>query len=265
MSKTTSCIRMSTLYKLTAPNGKSYIGISKKPTESRWKKHQEHARGKRVAGVIYSAIRKYGADNFRVETLVVADDWNYLCDLERKAICVFGTKTPHGYNVTDGGEGTIGRLVSDEQRKNMSSAQRKRFERPEERAKALTASQKGRDASKKKWATLRVDGMPRWERELYASRTHIGTPEHSAMVSQTTKSGMRRPEVREKVIRAARERALNPEWRAKISKAKIGCRKGIKPSAEVIERRRAGILAAWADPEKRAARIAKNKAARQRR
>lgn len=51
-----------------------------------------------------------------MEVLAVANDWDYLCDLERKAIQAFRTQKPHGYNLTDGGEGTPGYCMPPESR-----------------------------------------------------------------------------------------------------------------------------------------------------
>lgn len=95
---------MGALYRLTSPSGKSYIGITTKTAEARWAKHVEHALGKRDSGYLYNALRKHGAESFAVETLVVADDTDYLRDLEKRAIVAFGTRYPFGYNVAGGGE-----------------------------------------------------------------------------------------------------------------------------------------------------------------
>ena len=99
---------MGCLYQLTSPSGKAYIGITKKTASLRFAKHVEHALGKRENGVLYSALRKYQPENFKIETLVMANDWLYLNELEAKVIAAFGTRHPAGYNMTDGGGGTQG-------------------------------------------------------------------------------------------------------------------------------------------------------------
>jgi group I intron endonuclease len=126
---------MGCLYQLTSPSGKSYLGISSKGVESRWKKHVEHALGKRDNGALYAALRKYGHESFSVKTLAIADDWNYLCELEKKAISAFNTLSPGGYNMTAGGEGAVGRVTTDQARINISNAQKLRFSNPEQRKK----------------------------------------------------------------------------------------------------------------------------------
>lgn len=77
--------------------------------------------------VVHRAIKKHGDAKF--EILVVANGRKYLEDLERKAIIAFGTRSPNGYNCTDGGDGApvgnqyqLGKKRSDETRARMSAA-----------------------------------------------------------------------------------------------------------------------------------------------
>lgn len=73
----------------------------------------------------------------RLETLVIAGGWDYLCELEKKAIAAFETRWPNGYNITKGGDGVAdwspemreaigakarGRKMSEETRKKMSAS-----------------------------------------------------------------------------------------------------------------------------------------------
>lgn len=252
---------MGTLYQLTSPVGKSYIGISSKTTEARWAKHVEHACGKREAGAIYAAIRKYGPAAFTVRTLAIADDWNYLCDLERRAIVAFNSKSPHGYNITDGGEGTVGRYITESERKKISEAQKKRYERPGERERLAAVAVKAREATSKKWAAQRIDGLAKWQRDAKAKRVRLGSEEHKKLISAGTKTAMARPEVKAKVKECAIQRSNDPDWRKKISASKKGKGTG-KRSSEWQASMNAGILAAWADPVKKAARLEKNRLAR---
>jgi hypothetical protein len=94
---------MGCLYQLTSPSGKSYIGITTKTAEERFELHVKHERdGRRNA--IHAAIKKYGACTFKVKTLLIANDLEYLRLMERRAIKVFNTMAPHGYNLSMGGE-----------------------------------------------------------------------------------------------------------------------------------------------------------------
>lgn len=227
---------MGVLYKLTAPNGKAYIGISSKGLEARWAKHVEHAMGKRSAGALYTALRKYGVDNFRREVLAEDADWTTLCEMERVAIRDHGTRAPGGYNVTDGGEGVVGPR-SAEVRALISAAQTKRFQRPGERERLAEAGAKG--------AAVRQ-----------AKRAQHAKERHSAAV----KAALARPEIRTKIER----RAADPEWRAKISRSKTGRKVGPQ-SAEHRKAISDARKREWADPVMRAKRLAALARARTRR
>lgn len=109
------------LYRLTFPNGKSYIGITSGAVKRRVLRHVSQAKeGRRSA--VSQAIRKYGT--FETVVLAVAGDWSYLCDLEQRAIAAFGTLAPNGYNLTLGGEGVLGVKQTKERREAHSAAMR---------------------------------------------------------------------------------------------------------------------------------------------
>lgn len=110
---------MGILYSLTFPNGKKYIGITSKSLRRRLVTHASHARCGRDY-CLQRAIRKYGIERVVAETLVVASDWDYLCDLEKRAVNSFATLSPGGYNISAGGEGVTGIKKSPEQRAAMS-------------------------------------------------------------------------------------------------------------------------------------------------
>lgn len=132
-----------TLYKLTFPNGKSYIGITKHSIEHRIKIHIRPSRGGRRLAV-YDAIRKYGEDSFKVQILAIAhpDD---LPRLEIDAIREHATFGINGYNMTGGGEGTLGRsfAVSNETKAKISKITKGRIGKPI----SDEAKQKLRDAN----------------------------------------------------------------------------------------------------------------------
>jgi group I intron endonuclease len=236
---------MGCLYRLTSPSGKAYIGITSKTADERWSVHQMRVREGR-SQAIQKAIRKYGAENFKVETLVIADDWQYLCDLERKAIIAFGTRAPTGYNLTAGGEGVLDRVHTEEAAKNMSAGQLLRQQRPEEREKMKLAAKKSGDIAAEKWAAIRVDGLPKWKREKRDRTLRAGSPELRELISRNSKTAHARPEVAEKVKAAARARAASPEWKAKMSASKKGAGLGRKQSPETIARQAEARRQWWA-------------------
>ena len=91
---------MGELYKLDFTNGKSYVGITTKTAKSRFDNHKRCANtGKGAA--LYNAWRKHGEPKLTV--LAVLED-KELASAEQRAIAVYGTLVPSGYNMTSGGE-----------------------------------------------------------------------------------------------------------------------------------------------------------------
>jgi group I intron endonuclease len=238
------------LYCVTSPSGKKYIGISSKTAEDRWKKHVSN---KKDNCALHFAIRKYGSKTFELKTLLISDNWDYLCLMEQKAIISFNTKSPNGYNITDGGEGVIGRIVTDETKAKMSIGQKKRFKDPAQKAKNKENGKLGSVRNMERCAALRIDGKPKWIRELEESRCRNGSAEHKAKVSKATKAAMARPEVKKKLYAAARERSLDSEWRAKISKTSKGRGLGRTLPPEQIEKMREARKMYWVKRKEREA------------
>lgn len=85
-------------------NGKRYIGQTVRSVEVRWKQHinDAHTDWKRGCRALWNAIVKYGADCFKVETLVVVSK-KHANDYEKRFIDMYGTLTPRGYNILPGG------------------------------------------------------------------------------------------------------------------------------------------------------------------
>ena len=90
---------MGELYRLDFASGKSYIGITEKTAEHRFKGHRTSLRLGAKA-LVYKAWRKYGEPKLTV--LAIVED----CELsatEIRAIAIFKTLAPNGYNLSMGG------------------------------------------------------------------------------------------------------------------------------------------------------------------
>lgn len=101
-------------------NGKKYVGQTCQKPESRW----NNGRGYRPETYFGRAIAKYGWENFDHE--IVADNLSKeeANSLEMQLIADLQTNiSEHGYNLTIGGEGTIGVIRSDEYRRKQSISQ----------------------------------------------------------------------------------------------------------------------------------------------
>lgn len=89
-------------------NQKKYIGqTSSLYINDRWCEHKWNARNNK-SGYLYNAIRKYGEENFEFKVLLHKIPINALNYYESLWIQKFNTKSPYGYNLTDGGDGTRG-------------------------------------------------------------------------------------------------------------------------------------------------------------
>lgn len=135
---------MGCLYKIDFENGKSYVGISSTTAKDRWRRH---GRQKNPKSLIGRAFAKYGEDAAKMHVLVIANDWDYLCLLEQKAISAFNTKFPGGLNLTNGGEGAVGRVWSEESKAKVSKFHKGRKKTGVEIAN-ISAAQRG---VKKNW------------------------------------------------------------------------------------------------------------------
>lgn len=86
-------------------NGKRYIGVTKRGLAARKKQHlYEAARGSVGCNRLYDAIRKYGEDAFRWQTIATASNEKEAFRIERVLIKKVRRHSEE-YNVTDGGEG----------------------------------------------------------------------------------------------------------------------------------------------------------------
>ena len=86
------------------PNNKRYIGLTTQEVKNRWK----NGIGYRTQNLIYRAILKYGWKNIK-HIVYEVDTESEMKYLEKYLIAYYNT-TDHrfGYNVSEGGDGTLG-------------------------------------------------------------------------------------------------------------------------------------------------------------
>lgn len=87
------------IYRLTAPSGRSYVGFTSQSVQARWGQHIRRARSG-VRHPLCAAIRKYGPDAFEVETLA---EYAVLDDALRAEVAAIAELTD-AYNISPGGD-----------------------------------------------------------------------------------------------------------------------------------------------------------------
>lgn len=127
---------MANLYRLDFSSGKSYVGVTQKTSQQRYEGHASSA-AKGSEYLVHCAWRKFGAPKL---TLLAVVENRVLEETERRAVEVFDTLVPNGYNMIPGGAlapsyARIGRKHSEYARKRMSETHRRRLADPKERMK----------------------------------------------------------------------------------------------------------------------------------
>ena len=141
-------------------NGKVYIGITSQKPEQRWR----NGEGYKSSPHFYSAIQKYGWDNFEHNILFVELTKEQACLKEQELIKEFNSMNrEYGYNSTSGGDifvmneetkqkisqalmgnqNNLGHSCSEEKKKKISEAQKGR-KFTEEHKQKLTEAAKNR-------------------------------------------------------------------------------------------------------------------------
>lgn len=117
------------IYKITNNIiNKIYVGRTIRTAKEYWNYHKVRAKGGYVDKYLYRSMRKYGIDNFHFEVVEEVHEVSNkalnirLNELERYYIKELNSKVPNGYNITDGGEGTLGYKITDKHRANLSKA-----------------------------------------------------------------------------------------------------------------------------------------------
>jgi group I intron endonuclease len=102
-------------------NNKKYVGLTTSTLSSRWSRHITAAYKRHNNSYIGRSIRKYGKENFLIEILETAASFDELKLLEQTYIQKLDTYN-NGYNLTHGGDGTLGRRASNETRNKIKES-----------------------------------------------------------------------------------------------------------------------------------------------
>jgi group I intron endonuclease len=173
-----------TIYMITGPNGKRYVGLTKTSAKKRLNQHHLYARnGLKTA--LYNAMRAHGTKAFSISVLTECVDAREAIACERGLIAQYGTMAPNGYNLTIGGERGAGYTLSPEHKAKIAKTWPGRKHTMESRAKMRQAAL-GRKRSPEAIAKA-VETMARIseERSVRAKKKWAANPEHqSRMLSK---------------------------------------------------------------------------------
>ena len=137
------------IYKITNKiNQMVYIGITKRPLMVRWQAHINLTSSKCKLFKLHEAIKEFGKDNFDIIQIASANSVDELDNLERHFINLYNCKFPNGYNMTIGGKGSSGHVLTEEQRKKNIDALKNRLPISEETRLKLSKAHKGKKMSK---------------------------------------------------------------------------------------------------------------------
>ena len=98
--------------------GDRYIGITTQSLSTRWSEHVSRSRFNYYKSKVHSAIRKYGASNFKIEHIASATSLEDLKKTEIALIAQYNTFID-GYNLTTGGGYKI---ISEEVKRKISNS-----------------------------------------------------------------------------------------------------------------------------------------------
>lgn len=209
-------------------NGKCYVGQhSGDDIDWYFQENIKSAlRGSTGKRLLYRAIRKYGASSFSVSCIYTPADKEEMDRAEIAFIKLFGTKNPGlGYNLTDGGDGALGLVATEETRKKLRAAGLARgiHENCRSAQKEYLKTRVFTDEHRQKLSAVRK-GVKFSEETLKkmsdAKKGIAPSPETIAkIVAKTTgkKRAPRSDEWKKKIGEGNRGKVMSPEARQKIS------------------------------------------------
>jgi len=195
------------VYQYTSPSGKYYIGQTCRSLRER--SGYDGRRYKRCAH-FYSAILKYGFENFKVKVVMSnlskkEADW-----LERYLISYYhSNESQFGYNITAGGKGTSGYVVSEETKQRLREFNTGKT-LSEEHKRKISESNKGQKVSEKQREILRKCRLGK----------HL-SEETKKKVSESLKGRLLSEEHKRKISESHKGKRLTEEQKLKLKGTRL--------------------------------------------
>jgi group I intron endonuclease len=187
-------------------NNKSYIGLTKQSASRRWQNGLGYSKSQPL---FYRAIKKYGWENFTHE--ILEENLATLQEAaERESFWIAHYHTwcrdPNcmGYNLTTGGEGTPGHIVSEETKRKISEAN----------------CGKIRSTEFKQRLSVKMTG----DNNPFYGKTH--TEETKIKISKANLGRRHTEAAKQKISAACQGRPVTNQTKDKLRKALLGKNKG---------------------------------------
>lgn len=172
---------------------------------------------------IKSAIIKYGKKNFQKVTLAICYNQNDANELEKYFINSYNSKSPNGYNISDGGTESVVKM-RENLKERMSGDKNPFFGKThsDETKRKLSEINKGKKVSKDvaKKISQANKGMVPWNK----GKSYPHTPEQKRKIAEANKNRGMTPEMRKNT--SERMKLNNPMSDPKIAK-KANCFRNI--------------------------------------
>lgn len=188
--------KLKCIYKITNPKGAIYIGKSTNFYERLKNYVSSYNKRKKDQVRLNNSLYKYGFKTHKIEIIEIVDNPEILAEKEINYILLYDTfNTPHGMNLTSGGEGVTGRkmteankiklieanknkVLTDKQRETISRAHKRRVSNrkgvtlSEETKKRISKSKIGSKASeetKRKMSIIQTERRRKNQLNLIAT------------------------------------------------------------------------------------------------
>ena len=222
------------IYKITnLLSGKIYVGQTRRTIKERTRGHlstANHFEKFNRNGISY-AIHNYGWENFKIEILEECNNHLELNEREKFWIKKLNSKTPFGYNLTDGGAGALGSVsrkgkhLSAEHKAKISASEKGKVLSAETKEK-LSKANIGKKASvetRKKLSIAHSNISDETRKKLSDARKgRIVTEETRKKISLANKGKIRTPEMRKKMSESHKGKTLSKEQVLKMKAALKG-------------------------------------------
>lgn len=128
------------VYLIIFPNGRKYVGITATSFDERKRSHFSHRNSSRLP--VHQALKNFaGQESW--EVIGTALDWEQLLKLEVEMIEAHKSHiSENGYNLTRGGDGTVGYEHNDDQKRRNSESKKRFFSNPDNRRRQSIITQR---------------------------------------------------------------------------------------------------------------------------